>query len=234
MSMDFSGQSSPGHTLTSSVSAADRRNLPTVRHSGYKAIKRTIHTFSLCLVIALLIYFFYLYQQHARQWPEFEAGKTGTLLVHQYAKILSPVVAQANEEELQKLLTTLHSHPALISANVYDSRGILISPKERNLLLLKHIPEGAVDWIVHVEDLRNDSEQTIGYLRLIFDAQTILGSSLQFEKRRLEMVYLLMMITFFVGVYLARSFYKLRPVLRRRFFPDNHSAPYPAKLNKRK
>ncbi len=234
MSMDFSGQSSPGHTLTSSVNAADRRNLPAVRHSGYKAIKRTIHTFSLCLAIALLIYFFYLYQQHARQWPEFEAGKTGTLLVHQYAMILAPVVAQAKEEELQKLLETVNSHPALVSANVYDSRGILISPEENNLMLLKHIPEGTGNWIVHVEDIRNESGQTIGYLRLIFDAPTILGSSIQFEKRRLEMVYLLMMITFLVGVYLARSFYKLRPVLRRRFFPDNPITPYPAKLNKRK
>ncbi|NMH58928.1 AhpA/YtjB family protein [Alteromonas ponticola] len=234
MTMELSGQSSPGHTLTSSVDAADRRNLPAVRHSGYKTLKRIIHTFSLCAVIALLVYFFYLYQQHTRQWAEFEAGQTGTLLVHQYSMLLSPIVVENNKEELARVLGTLNHHPALISADVYDPRGLLLSSEDNNLLLLKQVNADAENWVVHVEDIRNDTEQTIGYLRLIFDAQRLLEMSISYEKRRLEMMYLMMVVTFLSGIYLARSFYKIRPILRRRLYPDNQSASFPSKLNKRK
>ncbi|MCW8107394.1 AhpA/YtjB family protein [Alteromonas ponticola] len=233
MTMELSGQSSPGHTLTTSVDAADRRNLPAVRHSGYKTLKRIIHTFSLCLVITLLIYFFYLYQQHTRQWAEFEAGQTGTLLVHQYAMLLAPAVAEGNIIELGRMLSTLDHHPALINADVYDTRGILLNAQENNIHLLKHVAE-AKNWMVHVEDIRNDSGQTIGYLRLIFNAERLLELSIAYEKRRLEMMYLVMIVTLLAGIYLARSFYKLRPVLRRRLFPDNQSTSFPSKLNKRR
>ncbi|MCW8092893.1 AhpA/YtjB family protein [Alteromonas sp. ASW11-130] len=233
MSMDISGQSSPGHTLTSSVDAADRRNMPTVQHSGYKAIKRIVHTFSLCVTIALLIYFFYLYQQHSRQWAEFEAGQTGTLLVHQYALLLAPVVTKGNDEELEKMVATLNHHPALVNAAVYDSRGVLLSSAENHLLLLKHLSDKSRNWVVHIEDIRNDSEQTIGYLRLVFNAKRLLAPSLDFEKRKVEMVYVLMILTFLLGVYLARSFYKFRPVLKRRILSDDASAAYPSTLNKR-
>ncbi|WP_181898327.1 AhpA/YtjB family protein [Alteromonas aestuariivivens] len=215
------------------ASADERRNLISATHSGYRAVKRIFHTVVLILTSVLMAYALLMYQQQQSNWLEFESKQTGQILASQYSRIIAPSVANSDLPALNNLLAILTREASVKEATVYDSQGIVLAPAENTVSMVSEAYLSTKPPVTHVADIKNSSDQVIGYLRILIDSSVVLDPPIHYEQLRTRITAVAALIAFILGVYLTRGFYKMRHTLSFKANRVSARTFYRKTLNKR-
>lgn len=181
-------------------------------------------------LIVLCVFTALEYRDFQQAWLSDQQRSPGELLAQQYARLLSPVMQNDDTTGVNAALKVLTSDERVLQAGVFDSRGVQIAPQDRLTSLMSQTGPA----VTHIQDIRNDAGSVLGYIRVLTrhntDAQ---GPGLLHSAQWLLMLTICL-VGFVVGIYLARSFYKLRPVIKARYHALGRSPSFPSEQNRRR
>ncbi|QJR82102.1 hypothetical protein CA267_015760 [Alteromonas pelagimontana] len=213
----------PSHPASSTESTfpgnpiSDQRASQLVSHSGYRVLKQIFHTLLLAAIMLLILYVVITYQKQQQAWLLEQAAEPGKTLVRQYSQILAPAVQDKDTQTVTATLAILASEPRVLAATVFDSQGEIIAPLDSTSSVVSKTYLNPFPPVTQVQDIVNDAGTTTGYLRLLVDQRAQLAKPLARERDKQPLIVAVGFITFFTGFYVARFFYKLRPLLQRRY-----------------
>jgi len=220
---------SPAHTTTS-----DRRAPEPVIHSGYKTVKRVIHTSLMVAAIFLSVAIILRYQYYQEAWLSHEASQPGELLSRQYSKAIAPLIEEENNDAVNRMLTLLKSEPMIIDAALFHADGRPRGEHATSLSLTALYKDGpSRSPITHLATIESSDGIQLGYLRLLIDQKALLAQPLSLNRQREEMFLEVAGLALLIGIYLCRTFYKLRPTFRLWFYAKNKPKRYYGNANRR-
>lgn len=181
-------------------------------------------------LIALCVFTALEYRDFQQAWIRDQQRSPGELLTQQYARLLSPVMQNEDSAALNAALNVLTSDDRVLQAGVFDSRGVQIAPQDRLSSLVSQTGPA----VTHVQDIRNDAGSVLGYIRVLTYHKTDERGPGMLHSAQWLLMLTICIVGFVVGIYLARSFYKLRPVIKARYHALGHSPSFPSEQNRRR
>lgn len=178
-------------------------------HSGYKMIKRLMHTFMFVVFVSLVTYAFYLIQHTTYAWQYKPAEHFADSLSSQYRQLMQVALADKATERVNSLLNALIADPYVVDARLFDKNGLTIAPDKLPTTMLEYVAREDLAILTRVVAL-NVNEELVGYLRILVN-QNALSAFPQSTQQQWQKVSLLLLLAgLIVGGYVTRLFYKLR------------------------
>lgn len=136
-------------------------------------LKRLLRGLWLALALILVSVASYLWVDTQRQLAthtQRQAEQLGSALITQYQSLVSHVLADGDQQQMQRLMETLASNPQVLIATVFDSAGrrLVQAPTDVSYLQL-HQTAPPLTLHTLVRDIQPES-QSLGYLRVVVDA----------------------------------------------------------------
>ena len=181
-------------------------------------------------LIALCVFTALKYRDYQKGWISEQQRSPGELLTQQYARLLSPLMQNEDSAGVNAALKVLTSDNRVLQAGVFDSRGVQIAPQDRLSSLMSQTGLA----VTHVQDIKNDAGSVLGYIRVLTRHSTENQEQELLHSAQWLLMLTICIVGFFAGVYLARSFYKLRPVIKARYHALGRSPSFPTERNRRR
>lgn len=219
----------------SKAKAVDRRLPGPVVNSGYKAVKRLLHFMLMLAAIVLSTTIILRYDHYQSQWLSHEASQPGKILSRQYALALAPLLENNNVDAARMMLETLRQEPVIMDAALFaaDGQPWLEGDSPISLAGLYH-RDNVVVPITHLAVITSQSGEDMGFLRLLINQEALLDKPLALNQQREEMFLEIAALSLLIGIYLTRTFYKTRPVLRLWLNRLQQPVNYKGNLNRRR
>ena len=127
----------------------------------------------LALVLGLVSVASYVWLDTQRQLAmhtQSQAQQLGLALVDQYQSLLTPFLADGDQQQVQRLMETLVSNSQVLSATVFDSTGRPLARGPGSISYMQ-LHQTSPPLTLHplVRDIQFE-DQSLGYLRVVVDA----------------------------------------------------------------
>lgn len=138
----------------------------------------------------------------------------------QYANLLLQPVKDNKSEQIRLLLTGLTSQPEVISAVLYDKKGILIDSVSPQSEIDTALPPEEHTYLF-VAELVEDNE-TYGYLSVNLNAELIKSHFESIQNIQHWQLLIFFVLSFILGCWITNRWYKSQ--LERKYRPKNKKA----------
>ncbi len=182
-------------------------------HSTYTAFKRVVHTLMFSISIGLLIAFFLLFQRYQAQWLDVQTSQPGKALTAQYASLIAAPLQSKNTDVLLSMVTKFTSDPLITSVTIYDEKGVHLAPLAQHDSVVSLLQNTSLPPTIYLENVLSTDGSVVGYLRVVLDSEALLVKPLEIRAQQEQLVVVLAMLCFILGVYATRTFYKARVFL---------------------
>lgn len=162
------------------------------------------------LIIAVNIWFFSAGQD--TDDLQAAADQLGRSLITQGAGLAALTLSSQEDGTIsaRQILHQLAQDPHVRAASLHDARGRELNQAGENLSVIKLFTgQQDPDSLIYVQEILHQGELQ-GYIKLILDRSRVLRHQTGLTQHYTQQSQVLMLLTFAIGVLLARGFYKLR------------------------
>lgn len=183
-------------------------------HSRFTVFKRLIHLGVIAAALIVFVSLLSIYSEYRAQWYRLHSSQPGEILSLQYAKILQPVMQRKEHQAILDILKTVTELPLVISASVYDDKGIELVASGA-FFDVTQSPLKSQSPITYIQTITDDSNHVIGYFQLLLDRELTLTQPITLNHQVFAIGIGLALLSAIFSIYITRGIYKSKPKLRK-------------------
>ena len=177
--------------------------------SGYSIFKRLANLVLVVATIVVCMNLWLISSEHSINWQNKQANQLGNSLASFAANVLTGTLILKDSSLLTEQLSYLASDPHVESVTLYDEKGRLLADNNTSASVVATFKLKPFTPLVFVRKITHQ-QQTIGYLSLILNEQTIMANHTEYQHQLNQQLQMLMVLAAIFGIVMTRAFYKLR------------------------
>lgn len=185
-------------------------------HSSYTAFKRIVHMLMFSICIGLIITLFLLFHHYQGQWLNAQTSQPGKALAKQYASLVAAPLQNNDQQTLISMVSKFADDPYVESVDVYNDKGVHLAPLAQHNSVITLLKENELAPTIYLENVASSEGGVVGYLRVVLDSEKLLVEPMAMRAQQEQLVIVLAILCFILGVYATRAFYKARTFIVER------------------
>ncbi|MFC3122111.1 AhpA/YtjB family protein [Agaribacter flavus] len=181
------------------------------KNSNNRAIFTRISSAILLICVGILaVNLWFMHTENAQKWYKVESEQLGRGLTKQAAKLIAQALEDKDQALIEHYIKVINAGKFVEGAVLFDSAGKRLSQQYSTISVVDLINNAEIAPLVFVEDILDDTQQTIGYIKLVLDRKEIVRHHKAFNQGQVSQTLIIILLTMIISSLLTRLFYKFR------------------------
>ncbi|WP_340681121.1 AhpA/YtjB family protein [Paraglaciecola sp.] len=180
------------------------------RPSNFSIIKRLLNLGLVIIGVVICVHLWLAHTEQAETWYQKQANQLGRSLGKLAAQTLVTPLQKEDSHDIAQHLDYLASDPYVTGVALYNQKGQLIEELDTNLTIIARYKVDPAIPLVFIQDIRNEENDIIGYLRIVLDESTVMQYHFDYQQQMLQQLEVLLVLAGIIGFIICRAFYTFR------------------------
>lgn len=180
------------------------------RPSNFSIIKRLVNLVLVVCGVVICVHLWLAHSQQADVWYQQHANQLGRSLGKLAARTIATPVLNQDKQNIGEQLNFLASDPYVTGVALYNQKGQLIEELDGNITIIARYKIDPAIPLVFIQDIRNEQNEIIGYLRLVLDEAKVMQYHFDYQQQMLQQLEVLLILAMIIGFIICRAFYTFR------------------------